>query len=77
MNANSTSGYEEAAAQGLVAGLSAARRSLGLAAYSFGRDCGYLGVMLDDLVAGVYAGLATWLACRFIPVERLLHGLGL
>lgn len=47
---NGTSGYEEAAAQGMVAGLSAARRSLGLETYSFERDCGYLGVMLDDLV---------------------------
>ncbi|GHF59162.1 tRNA uridine 5-carboxymethylaminomethyl modification enzyme [Deinococcus metalli] len=47
---NGTSGYEEAAAQGLVAGLSAARRALGLAPHAFERESGYLGVMLDDLV---------------------------
>ncbi|WP_412027386.1 tRNA uridine-5-carboxymethylaminomethyl(34) synthesis enzyme MnmG [Deinococcus yunweiensis] len=47
---NGTSGYEEAAAQGLVAGLSAARRALELPAHEFGRASGYLGVMLDDLV---------------------------
>ena len=47
---NGTSGYEEAAAQGLVAGLNAARRALGLEAVRLGRDQAYLGVLLDDLV---------------------------
>ena len=47
---NGTSGYEEAAAQGLVAGLNAARRALGLEAIRLGRDQAYLGVLLDDLV---------------------------
>lgn len=47
---NGTSGYEEAAAQGLVAGLGAARRALGLEAAHFGRENSYLGVLLDDLV---------------------------
>jgi tRNA uridine 5-carboxymethylaminomethyl modification enzyme len=47
---NGTSGYEEAAAQGLVAGLNAARRALGLDAIRLGRDQAYLGVLLDDLV---------------------------
>ncbi|MBL8700215.1 MAG: phosphatidylglycerophosphatase A [Alphaproteobacteria bacterium] len=37
---------------------------------------GGLGVMLDDLVAGLYAGIATWLACRHLPIERYLHALG-
>ena len=47
---NGTSGYEEAAAQGLVAGTAAARRSLGLDEQFIGRETGYLGVLLDDLV---------------------------
>lgn len=37
---------------------------------------GGLGVMLDDLVAGLYAGLASWAICRFIPIEALLHVVG-
>ncbi|AAF09619.1 tRNA uridine-5-carboxymethylaminomethyl(34) synthesis enzyme MnmG [Deinococcus radiodurans] len=47
---NGTSGYEEAAAQGLVAGTAAARRSLGLDEQVIGRETSYLGVLLDDLV---------------------------
>ncbi|HMN97293.1 MAG TPA: tRNA uridine-5-carboxymethylaminomethyl(34) synthesis enzyme MnmG [Phycisphaerales bacterium] len=47
---NGTSGYEEAAAQGVVAGLNAARRALGLEPIRIGRDEAYVGVMLDDLV---------------------------
>lgn len=47
---NGTSGYEEAAGQGLVAGLNAARRAAGLEGVEFGRDEAYLGVMIDDLV---------------------------
>ncbi len=51
---NGTTGYEEAAAQGLVAGLNAARKSLGSAAESFERSGSYIGVMIDDLtVQGV------------------------
>lgn len=38
---------------------------------------GELGVMLDDLVAGLYAGLASWAVCRFIPIEAILHDIGL
>ena len=47
---NGTTGYEEAAAQGLVAGLNAARRAGGLDAATFDRSEAYLGVMIDDLV---------------------------
>lgn len=47
---NGTTGYEEAAAQGLVAGLNAARASLGIDPYVFTRRTSYIGVMIDDLV---------------------------
>ncbi len=46
---NGTTGYEEAAAQGLVAGLNAARAAKGLPAASFSRSESYIGVMIDDL----------------------------
>ena len=47
---NGTTGYEEAAAQGLVAGLNAAARASGATPIMFDRAEGYLGVMIDDLV---------------------------
>jgi tRNA uridine 5-carboxymethylaminomethyl modification enzyme len=47
---NGTTGYEEAAAQGLVAGLNAAARAAGGPPILFDRAEGYLGVMIDDLV---------------------------
>ncbi|MFY9761911.1 MAG: tRNA uridine-5-carboxymethylaminomethyl(34) synthesis enzyme MnmG [Xanthobacteraceae bacterium] len=47
---NGTTGYEEAAAQGLVAGLNAAARANDGAPIIFDRAEGYLGVMIDDLV---------------------------
>ena len=48
---NGTTGYEEAAAQGLVAGLNAARKSGGEDAVHFSRTQSYIGVMIDDLVS--------------------------
>jgi len=47
---NGTTGYEEAAAQGLVAGLNAALTATGREPVVFDRADGYLGVMIDDLV---------------------------
>jgi tRNA uridine 5-carboxymethylaminomethyl modification enzyme len=46
---NGTTGYEEAAAQGLVAGLNAARRAAGAHGVVFDRAESYVGVMIDDL----------------------------
>ena len=46
---NGTTGYEEAAAQGLVAGLNAAALALGLERVRFDRRTSYIGVMVDDL----------------------------
>ena len=48
---NGTTGYEEAAAQGLVAGLNAARRAKKLEPISFSRSDSYIGVMIDDLTS--------------------------
>ncbi|NIM28612.1 MAG: tRNA uridine-5-carboxymethylaminomethyl(34) synthesis enzyme MnmG, partial [Gammaproteobacteria bacterium] len=47
---NGTTGYEEAAAQGLIAGLNAARSVRGLESWWPRRDQAYIGVLIDDLV---------------------------
>ncbi|MBD5304200.1 MAG: tRNA uridine-5-carboxymethylaminomethyl(34) synthesis enzyme MnmG [Bacteroides sp.] len=47
---NGTTGYEEAAAQGLMAGINAARRSKGEEGIVLGREQAYIGVLIDDLV---------------------------
>ena len=48
---NGTTGYEEAAAQGMVAGLNAAALALGRSPITFGRSDSYIGVMIDDLTS--------------------------
>lgn len=48
---NGTTGYEEAAGQGVVAGLNAGRRAIGLEPLTLGRESSYIGVLVDDLVS--------------------------
>ena len=47
---NGTSGYEEAAGQGFIAGVNAGRRAKGLEEITLKRSDAYIGVMIDDLV---------------------------
>jgi tRNA uridine 5-carboxymethylaminomethyl modification enzyme len=47
---NGTSGYEEAAAQGILAGINAALRVLGRRPFTLGRSDAYIGVLVDDLI---------------------------
>jgi tRNA uridine 5-carboxymethylaminomethyl modification enzyme len=48
---NGTSGYEEAACQGLIAGLNAALQCKGLPELILGRNDGYVGILIDDLIS--------------------------
>jgi tRNA uridine 5-carboxymethylaminomethyl modification enzyme len=48
---NGTSGYEEAACQGIVAGLNAACKVKGMPSLSIGRSEGYVGILVDDLIS--------------------------
>lgn len=47
---NGTTGYEEAAGQGIIAGINAALKAKGLPPYVMSRNEGYIGIMIDDLV---------------------------
>ena len=47
---NGTTGYEEAAGQGFMAGVNAARKALGLSEFTLGREEAYIGVLIDDLI---------------------------
>jgi tRNA uridine 5-carboxymethylaminomethyl modification enzyme len=47
---NGTTGYEEAAGQGLIAGINAALKVQGREAFTLGRDKAYIGVLIDDLI---------------------------
>jgi tRNA uridine 5-carboxymethylaminomethyl modification enzyme len=47
---NGTTGYEEAAGQGFIAGVNAARKALGLPEFILGRNEAYIGVLIDDLI---------------------------
>jgi tRNA uridine 5-carboxymethylaminomethyl modification enzyme len=47
---NGTTGYEEAAAQGIVAGINAGLASQGIAPFTLSRSDGYIGIMIDDLI---------------------------
>lgn len=51
---NGTTGYEEAAAQGLMAGINASRQTQGKEPIILGRDQAYIGVLMDDLVTKVH-----------------------
>lgn len=50
---NGSSGYEEAAAQGIIAGINAANNILGKDSFTIKRDEGYIGVLIDDLVTKI------------------------
>ena len=66
---NGTTGYEEAAAQGIVAGVNAARAAGGGAAFTLDRAEGYIGVLIDDLITqGRERALPHVLLARRVPL---------